>query len=249
MKYYEQDDSVYVRLASEGKQVWDQQSDPMASFDQFILRPFLEEALAEIGPEGSGRRVMELGCGSGPISCFLAAKGFVVDGIDVSPQAIAMARQHAEGRGLRVNFTVADLCNLPTAFGHYDLIVDGHCLHYLVEDADRQKALAVVRGMLKNGGLFLVETMVWHEGMRIGQQYRYDQQGVLWLRVDKPSGVEAVEMDGAWYLPHRRIVPPKQVVRELRQAAFSVLFERVVHQKEDGKPWLLQARCMREQGV
>jgi len=133
-----------------------------------------EETLAVIGHEGQGRRVLEVGCGTGPASCFLAAKGFVAEGIDISPHAIAMARQQAALRGLPVRFEVADVCDLPSGFGPYDLLVDGHCLHCLTCDGDRQKALAVIRSLLKDDGMFIAEMMVWHEKMQSGERYRYD---------------------------------------------------------------------------
>jgi SAM-dependent methyltransferase len=246
MHYYEADDLTFQKLRAAGKHAWDEQSDPEASFENFLMRPFLEESLAGLTRPLAGLHALEIGCGTGPISCFLASRGLAVRGIDVSPTAVEMARQHAAERGLGVQFQVADICNLPAPGEQYDWIVDGHCLHYLVWEEDRQKALAAVHRMLKPDGVFLVETMVSHPGMAIGEKYRLDNRGVLWLRVDDPADLaDVAKLGGEWFLPYRRILQPEGVESELRAAGFVIHFQRAVEQKGSGKPMLMQVRCER----
>jgi SAM-dependent methyltransferase len=55
-----------------------------------------------------GDHILELGCGDGALSCFLASKGFIVTGIDISPGMIEEAKQCAAREGLSVRFEVAD---------------------------------------------------------------------------------------------------------------------------------------------
>jgi SAM-dependent methyltransferase len=242
MPYYESDDLIYRKLQREGKHCWDEQGDPDASFENFLMRPFLEQSLAGL----AGGRALEIGCGTGPIACFLASRGWSVRGIDVSATAIAMARQHAEERGLAVGFEVGDICHLPAQPDSYDLIVDGHCLHCLVRDEDRHKALGAVHRLLKPDGLFLVETMVFHPGMGVGERYRLDDRGMLWLRVEEPTGpADAVRWGGEWFIPHRRILPAEAVEAELEAAGLRMQWKRTVPQKGTGKPMLMQVRCTR----
>ncbi len=244
-KHYQHDEAVYRQLQHEGKTSWDEQSDPSANFENFVLRPFVEQTLALSGPDRQGRRALEVGCGTGPVSCFLAAHGFTVDGIDISASAIAMAHRHADMRQLQVRFVVADICNMPPGFGPYDLIVDGHCLHCLAHNASRQRALAAIRLLLKDAGVFIVEMMVWHDKLRIGQRYRIDDDGMLWLRIDDAQDYdEAARFSGQWYLPHRRILQPAQVLEELRQTGFDPVHHEVVPQIDQSKPHLLRVRCV-----
>jgi protein-L-isoaspartate O-methyltransferase len=70
---YEADDRVFQKLRAAGKTSWDEQADPQASFDTFVMRPFLEKSLAGIVEPLDGLSALEIGCGSGPISCFLAS--------------------------------------------------------------------------------------------------------------------------------------------------------------------------------
>ena len=51
-------------------------------------------------------RVLDCACGIGTHSLGLAARGFDVEGCDISSGAIARARTEAETRGLKVPFSV-----------------------------------------------------------------------------------------------------------------------------------------------
>src|SRR5215470_16811405 len=119
---YQADEKVFQQLRAAGKTSWDEQADPEASFDRFVMRPFLEESLARIPQTSHRLAALEIGCGSGPICCFLAARGWAVRGIDVSPTALEMARQNAALRGLDVQFDAADICSMPEQQDRYDLI-------------------------------------------------------------------------------------------------------------------------------
>lgn len=242
--YYKADDRVFQKLRAAGKTSWDEQSDPQASFDNFLMRPFLEESLAGIARPLDGLSALEIGCGSGPVSCFLAARGLDVRGIDVSPTALEMARQNAAQRGMNVQFDSADICNMPDQLDRYDLIVDGHCLHYFVLDEHRRSALTAIHRLLKPGGVFLIETMISHPGLIVGANYRIDLRGVLSIKVDDPAGHEGAFMSGSeWFAPYRRLLAAEQVETELRDAGFAIQSHRAVEQKDPRKPMLMQVRA------
>ena len=59
--------------------------------------------------EGPPRSVLDLGCGTGWTSLFLARAGYVVQGVDISADAIAVARESAASAGMtRLTFAAAD---------------------------------------------------------------------------------------------------------------------------------------------
>ncbi|WP_410673826.1 class I SAM-dependent methyltransferase [Amycolatopsis sp. cmx-4-68] len=74
-----------------------------------------------------GGRALELGCGPGRNARRLAEAGYEVDGVDVSPTAIAWARERAPG----VRFHLADIFAVDLPHESYDLIYDSGCLHHL----------------------------------------------------------------------------------------------------------------------
>ena len=243
-RYYESDDKTFRKLRASGKTSWDEQADPQATFDKFLMRPFLEESLAAMARPPDGLSALEIGCGSGPISCFLAAQGLRVRGIDVSPTALEMARENAAERGIHAQFDSADICNMPDQSDRYDLIVDGHCLHYFIFEQDRRSALSAIRRLLKPNGLFLIETMISHPGLIVGPNYRIDDRGVLSIKVDDPAGHEgAFPSANEWFAPYRRLLTSEQVAAELGDTGFTVHFRRAVEQKDPRKPMLLQIRA------
>ena len=69
------------------------------------------DAFAEAVTSGDDARVLDAGCGAGRMSRYLADRGCLVEGVDLSPGMIAMARR--DHRDLV--FTVGSLIDLPYA--------------------------------------------------------------------------------------------------------------------------------------
>jgi cyclopropane fatty-acyl-phospholipid synthase-like methyltransferase len=93
----------------------------------------LKAALDSSGALGS---VLEIGCGSGEHSLYLASLGARPLGIDSSPRAIALARAKANARGLEATFRVHDALELGSLGRSFDTIVDCGLFHAF-GDADR----------------------------------------------------------------------------------------------------------------
>lgn len=65
--------------------------------------------LAEIAARGPAGRALDMGTGTGYVAIWLAARGWTVDAVDVSPRALALARRNAAASGVRVRFFRSDL--------------------------------------------------------------------------------------------------------------------------------------------
>ncbi|MFI8005117.1 class I SAM-dependent methyltransferase [Streptomyces sp. NPDC086010] len=76
-------------------------------------------------------RALDLGCGPGRNALFLASRGFDVDAVDLSPGAIAWARERAAEAGADVRFHCGDAFAEGVPAGPYDLIHDSGCFHHL----------------------------------------------------------------------------------------------------------------------
>src|SRR5262245_44785064 len=105
-----------------------------------------------------GLRVVEIGCGSGNIACWVAQQvgpsGSVI-GIDVSPQQIEVARKQAQRRDLRnIDFHVADAYAPRLPEGSFDLVYCRLVLSHLTRPA---AALAAMRSLTRPGGLVVCE--------------------------------------------------------------------------------------------
>lgn len=83
-------------------------------------------------------RAIDLGCGAGGKSLYLAARGWQVTGVDKSPDAVRQAKRKAAEHGLDVDFVECDLVEpLPDGAlgGRYDFLLDFGCAHSLPSDA------------------------------------------------------------------------------------------------------------------
>lgn len=90
-------------------------------------------------------RALEIGCGTGTNSVWLAEQGFQITGIDVAPLAIEMAEQRAKAAGVQATFRVADVLQLPELGGPFDFFFDRGCYHAVRRTAAEQYAPAVAR--------------------------------------------------------------------------------------------------------
>lgn len=225
MPYYEGHDYAYQKLEADGASCWDR-----VEYEKFCTRPFLEAALTKISFDAARPKALELGCGTGPATCFLAARGFEAEGIDISETAVRMAAAQAKARCLDARFRVGDVCFLE-GVPEYDLILDGHCLHCIVHDAERRALLQGVHRLLKPGGVFLAETMVHCESMRFPDAFILDGDGVLWVKVRREHKYGAIQMGDVWCQPNRRIKKTEQVADEIRQAGFVLEWSAEVQQE------------------
>ena len=102
----------------------------------------------------SGRRVLDAGCGSGPLSEALGDQGAVVSGFDASAAMVDLARKRL---GDDADLRVADLAEpLPYADGEFDVVVASLVLHYL---EDWSGPLAELRRVLRPGGRLIVSVI------------------------------------------------------------------------------------------
>jgi len=127
-------------------------ADYSAENESSLLNAYYERpAMIDLAGDVDGRRVLDAGCGSGPLSAALRAKGAIVTGFDGSPAMLELARQRL---GDDAALHVADLSRpLPFADGAFDDIVASLVLHYL---RDWATPLAELRRLLKPGGRLIL---------------------------------------------------------------------------------------------
>jgi ubiquinone/menaquinone biosynthesis C-methylase UbiE len=123
------------------------------SFSDNIERPALAALMGDI----TGARALDLGCGSGTHSTWMAEGGAQVVGVDLSSTMLALAHERARNHGVDLELCLADISTaLPFAAATFDLVLTATALHYVADLATTMREIARV---LKPGGLLIASLL------------------------------------------------------------------------------------------
>src|SRR5262245_39752155 len=105
-----------------------------------------------------GSAILDAACGIGTQALGLAQLGYNVTASDLSPGAVARARVEAAARGLTIDFSLADLRRLSSAFDRQfaAVVVCDNAIPHLLSDEEIGDAFAECRRVLATGGVLLV---------------------------------------------------------------------------------------------
>jgi SAM-dependent methyltransferase len=141
------------------------------NFTYFNVLNFLHANYLDSLPEGAKLKVLDVGCGVGSLSLYLAKLGHQVTGIDLSQRAIKIAQGAAHDLKLKVHFSVGELQN---GTGGYDLVICSEVIEHVPDDLSLLKQL---RSHLKPTGWLLLTTPSRHSWWcRQGWYAEFDEQ-------------------------------------------------------------------------
>ncbi len=99
-------------------------------------------------------KVLDLGCGSGWLSIYLAREGFQVTGVDIADHALELAQMWAKNEDLSIKFDIADLADMKYEENAFDGIVANSIFEHLTYDLALGTMLTL-QSILKPGGIFI----------------------------------------------------------------------------------------------
>ena len=99
-----------------------------------------------------GKTALDVGCGAGLLAEPLARLGASVTGLDASADLIAVAQEHAQARGLGINYRAGELAELN---GQFDLIT---CMEVIEHVADPASFIAELAKRMAPNGLLILST-------------------------------------------------------------------------------------------
>jgi SAM-dependent methyltransferase len=170
-----------------------------------VLQDIIEGSQA-IPPE----RALDLGCGMGRHSIYLASHGWQVTGLDSSERALRTARQRAEKVGLNVNFIRGDVTRIENTgiTGPFNFFLDGGCFHGMSED-ERSRYSNSITQVAASDSLLLIFSFgrskrgIPPRGAEIGDVERCfsDSWKIIWSIIDRdiPDTLKDSYTYGAWY--------------------------------------------------
>jgi ubiquinone/menaquinone biosynthesis C-methylase UbiE len=111
----------------------------------------------------SGSRILDVPCGHGRHAHLLAEAGYDVDGLDYSPDLLAVARKRGTADNLR--YTRGDMRKLPAKWTRrFDSVLNlFSSFGFFVHPSDDARVLQEFARVLKPGGV-----LIWHGGSRDG---------------------------------------------------------------------------------
>lgn len=104
-----------------------------------------------------GKRILEIGCGTGSSTIALAEQGTQITGIDIDEGALLVARERAKVYGVDADFRVSNAQDISGTFhtAKFDLIIFFACLEHMTI-AERLSSLRDAWEMLPSNGLLVV---------------------------------------------------------------------------------------------
>jgi SAM-dependent methyltransferase len=129
-------------------QVWDERQ-------QQILRDALEDRLGSL----VGKRVADVGCGTGRITRFLAAGGANAVGFDFSPETVRAAREESTALAAHASFVVSDVTSgkLEANEDTFDAALTVGCLAVACRDlAGLTRSFQAIADVVKIGAPVIV---------------------------------------------------------------------------------------------
>ena len=149
--YYASYDSLYENAKANGWLGWGGESRVTSDALQM-------ERLAQRRYVPLSGRALELGCGEGHFCRALSRRGYAVTGIDVSTVAIAWAREK-QSTDCQIKYVCGNLCDPEILNGEaFELIVDGYCLHCILQ-SDRPAFLRNARRLLSDQGVLVIRSL------------------------------------------------------------------------------------------
>lgn len=130
-------------------------------FDTFAMRGQIRQLrhkVVEMAGIGAGRRLLDVGCGTGTLAILAARLGGSdahVSGIDPAPRQIARAQAKARRAGLDIDFRQGLIESLPFADASVDAVTSTLMMHHLPDDL-KAKGLAEIERVLKAGGRVVI---------------------------------------------------------------------------------------------
>lgn len=116
--------------------------DKTINYNDYLEKPVVQQILAQ----RNYTHALDLGCGFGTYSIYLANQGTQVTGVDISQKMIAHAKQN--NAHPHINYQVATMEDFNYPLSQFDLVLSTLALHYIedIEFVIKKIAQALVHG-------------------------------------------------------------------------------------------------------
>lgn len=167
-----------------------------------MSKTILSELLRNCG-DVAGKKILEAGCGRGIISAETAVRGADVSLLDISPEALQIARRHFRSNNIAASFVLGDILDLPFGESIFDVVWNAGVMEHFEGDF-RRTAIDSIARSIKPDGLFI--------------SFNPSAQAFFYT-----LGKRAAEKKGTW--PYGPEFPVKSLAEQCSSAGLTVLKE------------------------
>jgi ubiquinone/menaquinone biosynthesis C-methylase UbiE/DNA-binding transcriptional ArsR family regulator len=147
----------------------------------------------------SGRRILDLGCGSGRLARQLAAAGNSVTAVDNSEEQIKLACAESPGQKSNPDFILASMESTGLPSASFDLALLSQSLHHAANPAE---VIREAHRLLAPQGRILILDLLGHE-----EDWLRGKFGDFWLGFAEPD-LRAWVQSAGFRITHFEITPP-----------------------------------------
>jgi 2-polyprenyl-3-methyl-5-hydroxy-6-metoxy-1,4-benzoquinol methylase len=122
-----------------------------------IIIKFIQEKMITKG------KILDICCGVGTNSIYLAKNGFSVYAIDISPTAIQCAQKEAKKSNVRIDFIISNFVALSFINEVFDFVFDMGCFHHVTLN-DRIDFIKGINRVLKKNAYYIVTCFSYKNG-------------------------------------------------------------------------------------
>jgi ubiquinone/menaquinone biosynthesis C-methylase UbiE len=169
-----------------------------------------------------GQPVLDVGCGTGRLILDYLEEGLDVDGVDNSPEMLALCRQKAEKRGLHSALFQQEMEELDLPRRYATILVPSSSFQLLPGQALAEEAIRRLYHHLAPGGVLVMTFMIdWKEGMPL----QFD-----WVKVAEIVRPEDGALIRRWM---RERYDPANRITALSEERYEVVVDDAVVFRED----------------
>ncbi len=198
----------------------------------------------------SGKKVLDIGCGTGLLSAMLAKKGADVTAIDLSADMLEVASHRAQSLSLDIKFIEQPMQRLEVEDTFDAAIISIDSLNYVIEQQDVLETFRRIYGALRTGGvlLFDVHSLFKMDEIFLEGPFVFDNRSITYVWQTAPGDQQhsiyselaffVKQQDGSYQrfdeVHMQRSFAVPEYVHMLEQAGFQI--ERIFADWEDEAP-------------
>lgn len=130
-----------------------------------------------------GKKLLDLGCGTGELSLRFASLGFEVTGVDLSEDMLTVAQAKAAEENIAIEFIQQNMAELQLMDSYHLIGIFCDSLNYLQSEEEVKATFKGVGQYLADDGIFIfdIHSLYKINDIFSNETFSYDEEGIFYL--------------------------------------------------------------------